>query len=267
VRAAKLSLLFGQVHTAARRTPRNCVTRGRGPASNVRRADAILTPWHIPEPRLVAVVAGSIVWATGVFGAYGWFTDELYFLACARRPALGYVDHPPLATLLLTVLRVACDDNLALIRLVPTAAYGAAIALVGSLAKRLDGGALAQTLAAAMFATAPAVLVIAGFYSMNPFELLFAIGLAHVALALTRGAHPRAWLGFGAITGLALLNKHSTLLPAGLLALAALGSPARAHLGTRWPYLAVARPRQRLTAGCDRRRGSRRHGCDGQCSA
>ena len=191
-------------------------------------------------PVIVAVVAGSLVWATGVFGAYGWFTDELYFLACARRPALGYVDHPPLATLLLSVLRVVCDDNLALIRLVPTAAYGAAIVLVGSLAKRLDGGAFAQTLAAAMFATAPAVLVIAGFYSMNPFELLFAIALAHVALALTRGAHPRAWLGFGAITGLALLNKHSTLLPAGLLALAALASPARAHLGTRWPYLGIA---------------------------
>lgn len=191
-------------------------------------------------PVIVAVVAGSIVWATGVFGAYGWFTDELYFLACARRPALGYVDHPPLATLLLGVLRVVCDDNLALIRVVPTTAYGVAIVLVGRLAKRLDGGGFAQTLAAALFATAPAVLVIAGFYSMNPFELLFAIALAHVALALARGAYPRAWLGFGAIAGLALLNKHSTLLPAALLALAALASPARAHLRTRWPYLGVA---------------------------
>lgn len=191
-------------------------------------------------PIVVAVIAGTIVWAIGVFGAYGWFTDELYFLACARRPALGYVDHPPLATLVLSVLRLICGDHLALIRLVPAAAYGAAIVLVGRLARQLGGGAFAQTLAAGIFATAPAVLVIAGFYSMNPFELVFAIVLADVALALTRGAHPRAWLGFGAITGLALLNKHSAVLPAGLLALATLGSPARAHLATRWPYLGAA---------------------------
>ena len=178
-----------------------------------------------------------MVWSAGVFGAYGWFTDELYFLACARHPALGYVDHPPLATWLLAALRVVCHDNLALIRLVPTLAYGASIVLVGRLARSLGGAAFAQTIAAACVATAPAVLVIAGFYSMNPFELLLALLLAHVALALVRGADPRAWLTFGALTGLAVLNKHSALLPAGLLALATLGSPARKHLTTRWPYL------------------------------
>ncbi len=179
------------------------------------------------------------MWSAGVIGAYGWFTDELYFLMCAREPALGYVDHPPLATLLLAVIRALCDD-LALIRLVPAAAYAVSIVLVGRLARSLGGGAFAQTLAAVIFATAPAVLVIAGFYSMNPFELLLALLLAHVALALTRGASGRAWLTFGALAGLALLNKHAALLPAGLLALATLASPARAHLATRWPYLGLA---------------------------
>jgi len=31
---------------------------------------------------------------TGFF-AYGIFRDELYYLACANRIDLGYVDHPP----------------------------------------------------------------------------------------------------------------------------------------------------------------------------
>jgi 4-amino-4-deoxy-L-arabinose transferase-like glycosyltransferase len=190
-------------------------------------------------PIIVAVIAGTVVWALGVFGAYGWFADELYFLACAHRPALGYVDHPPLATLLLGVLRFVCNDNLALIRLVPAAAYAGSIVLVGRLARDLGGGAFAQTVAAAIFATAPAVLVIAGFYSMNPFELLLGIVLARIALALTAGASPRAWLAFGAVTGLALLCKHSVVLPAGLLAAATLASPARRHFATRWPYLGL----------------------------
>lgn len=188
-------------------------------------------------PLIVALVAGCVVWAAGVFGSYGWFADELYFLACADRPALGYVDHPPLATLLLAVFRTVFHDNLALIRLVPTAAFVVAIVQVGRLARALDGGPFAQTLAAALFATAPAVLVIAGFYSMNPFELLLLITLARLAIAIARDADPRTWLWFGAVTGVALLTKHSALLPAGLLAAATLASPARAHFATRWPYL------------------------------
>jgi hypothetical protein len=28
---------------------------------------------------------------------YGFFVDELYYLACAAHPDLGYVDHPPLS--------------------------------------------------------------------------------------------------------------------------------------------------------------------------
>lgn len=208
------------------------------PATVSRVPDA-RTPGASRGPIVVALAAGTLVWAVGVFGAYGWFTDELYFLACARRPALGYVDHPPLATLLLGVLRVVFDDNLALIRLVPAAAYGASIVLVGRLARALGGGAFAQTIAAAILATAPAVLVIAGFYSMNPFELLLAIVLARIALALADGSSPRAWLAFGAVGGLALLAKHSALLPGALLAAATLASPARAHLATRWPYLGL----------------------------
>lgn len=189
----------------------------------------------------MASVAALVVWGVGVLGSYGWFADELYFLACAREPALGYVDHPPLATLLLRVLRFVCGDRMALIRIVPVAAYAAAIVCTGRLARTLGGGAFAQTLAAAILATAPAVLVIAGFYSMNPFELLLAIVLTQLAIALAQGAGPRTWVGFGAVVGVALLNKHSALLPAALLAAAAaLASPARRHLATRWPYLGIA---------------------------
>jgi len=40
---------------------------------------------------------------TQAFFAYGLFRDELYYLACANRIQLGYVDHPPLSIYLLAV--------------------------------------------------------------------------------------------------------------------------------------------------------------------
>ena len=38
-------------------------------------------------------------------GGYGIFRDELYYLACAARPAMGYVDQPPLSIFILALIR------------------------------------------------------------------------------------------------------------------------------------------------------------------
>ena len=51
---------------------------------------------------LVVVVALALVkllthLLTNAFGSYGIFRDELYYLACAHRLDLGYVDQPPLS--------------------------------------------------------------------------------------------------------------------------------------------------------------------------
>ncbi len=45
--------------------------------------------------------AWALFYLPGVLGSYGYFIDELYYAACAARPAWGYVDHPPLAPWLL----------------------------------------------------------------------------------------------------------------------------------------------------------------------
>jgi len=34
-------------------------------------------------------------------GRYGYFRDELYYIACARHLDFGYIDQPPLSILLL----------------------------------------------------------------------------------------------------------------------------------------------------------------------
>jgi hypothetical protein len=39
---------------------------------------------------------------------YGWFRDELYYIACSEHLAWGYVDHPPLSVAL---LRAWCSPS------------------------------------------------------------------------------------------------------------------------------------------------------------
>src|SRR5216684_7714737 len=58
------------------------------------------------RPRYSAVLlfGGAAVGAIAIHLAtnstLGFHTDELYYLACGRHPALGYVDFPPLVPLL-----------------------------------------------------------------------------------------------------------------------------------------------------------------------
>src|SRR6266850_1387647 len=48
---------------------------------------------------------------------YGYFADELYFMACSRHLEWGYVDQPPLIALIVRIERVLFGDSLQSIRL------------------------------------------------------------------------------------------------------------------------------------------------------
>lgn len=192
---------------------------------------AIRGPW------IIAFVASAAVWALGVFGDYGWFTDELYFVACAKRPALGYIDQPPAAPLLLAALRHVTGDRLELVRLVPAITYGVSIVMGARLARQLGGGRFAQTIGALVIATTPAIIVIASFFSMNPLDVLISLVLPSLLLDLIERDAPKTWLVYGAVVGIGVLNKHTVVIPAALFALAVVPSPARRHFATPWPYI------------------------------
>jgi 4-amino-4-deoxy-L-arabinose transferase-like glycosyltransferase len=194
-----------------------------------------------PSSRPVAIAAIFFlsVWSTAAFHGYGWFVDELYYLACARHPALGYVDHPPLSVLLLVPVRMLFGEVLWAVRLPAALAGAASVLFAARTAWRMGGGAFAQTLAAVVMATAPATLLLAGFHSMNVFELAFGAALGELLARLLVTDRPRLWVGFGAIVGAALMNKHTFVVVAGSLAIATLFTDARRHFGTRWPWLGL----------------------------
>src|SRR5271170_4607454 len=143
---------------------------------------------------------------------YGFFRDELYYMACGEHLAWGYVDQPPLIALIAWIARHLLGNSLFSIRLFPVLAGAAVVFLTGILARELGGGRFAQFLAAAAILLAPAYLAFNSFFSMNAFEPLLWLVCAWIVVRIVRGASPRLWLAFGAVAGAGLENKHTMLV-------------------------------------------------------
>ncbi len=188
---------------------------------------------------IAAAVSVALFVATLV-GPYGYFIDEFYYLACARRPALGYVDHPPLAPLVLAVVRAIAGESLLAIRVVPALCAGATAYLTGLLAHQLGGGRFAICLAPICVAAMPFVGVVSTFFSMNAIELVLWAGALLVLARIADGASPKTWLVFGLIVGLGFLNKHTIVLLIAGVGIGVLATPMRRHLRTPWPWLGAA---------------------------
>src|SRR5258706_7743187 len=142
---------------------------------------------------------------------YGWFRDELYYVACSSRPAWGYVDQPPLSIAVLALVRAGFGDSLIAIRLAVVLVGAATVYLVGRLARDLGGGGFAQALACVAALLAPGFIGESRYYSMNAFDLLLWTAAAVALVAALRDGGTRNWIALGALIGLGLLNKISVL--------------------------------------------------------
>jgi hypothetical protein len=187
----------------------------------------------------VLLAAGFVLvqWLVTVRGPYGWFIDELYYIACAKRLAWGYVDHPPLSVAILAATRALVGDAMWAVRLPAALAVAGAALASALLAARLGGAGFAQALAALCVCLSPLAIVLGSFFSMNAFELLLWPLAGLLVADIVLADRPRGWLAFGVLIGLGLLNKHTTALFAGAVGAALLLVPARRHLLTPWPWL------------------------------
>jgi hypothetical protein len=155
-------------------------------------------------------------------GRYGYFRDELYYIACARHLAFGYVDQPPLSILLLRLSQLLLGDSLFALRLLPALAGAAIVALTGIIARELGGHAWAIALACAGSLCALFSLAVANFFSMNAFE--------------PRGS-PTLWVWFGVLLGFGVENKHSTVFFGAGILVGLLLTPERRHFAKKYIWL------------------------------
>ena len=193
--------------------------------------------------RLVAVIAVAFVAVElGVSARYGFHRDELYFMACARHLAWGFVDQPPFVPAVAWIATHVLGTTPTALRVLPALAGGAAVVVAALIARELGGRTRAQALAALAAATSPLFLAAFHLLSTAAFDMFFWAALTFGVLRVLRTDDERLWVPIGALAGVALLNKWNVaFLLVGLAAGLLLGGRQRVFASrTFWIGAAIA---------------------------
>ncbi len=171
---------------------------------------------------------------------YGYFRDELYYLACGEHPAWGYVDQPPLIGWMAWLLEHTIGTSLWALRILPVAAGAATVVLAGLLARELGGRRWAMFLAALAALMAPVLLALSHLFTMNAFDPLLWTAIAYLLVRLANTGSERLWLAVGVLAGITILNKYGVVFWLFGVAAGILFTPLRQHLRHRWFWLGCA---------------------------
>jgi hypothetical protein len=164
---------------------------------------------------------------------YGYFRDELYYIACGEHLDWGYVDHAPLVAWAVKLSRTLFGDSLFALRLFPAVAGALKVLLTGLIAREFGGRRFAVMLSC-LCVLVGGYLAVDSFFSMNAFEPLFWMGCAYAIILAVNRNDSRYWLLFGLLAGLGLENKHSMLFFGFGITVGLLLTPARRFLSSKW---------------------------------
>src|SRR2546429_4699478 len=172
-------------------------------------------------------------------GRYGYFRDELYYIACARHLDFGYIDQPPLSILLLRLSEAFLGDSLFAVRLLPAAAGAVTVSLTGVIARELGGRTWAIALACAASLCALFNLAVGNFFSMNAFEPLFWTACIYILVRVVNGGSPTLLLLLWALLGPRFPNKNFPGVFCACFFVSSFLHPAHAPFGTKRDMLSV----------------------------
>lgn len=119
---------------------------------------------------VLAIAAAVGVLLAAVSGRYGYFGDELYFLAAGRHLAWGYADQPPLLPLLARALDTIAPGSVVVLRLPAVAVTVAGVVFGALIARELCGARKAQVLTAAAYACCGQFLGTGHYLATSTFD-------------------------------------------------------------------------------------------------
>ena len=174
-------------------------------------------------------------------GTLGFHTDELYYLACGRHPALGYVDFPPLVPLLARLETGLLGVTPWTLRLLPSLLGGFLVALSGAYVRRLGGSLRLQGIALLTAIAAPYLLGANWVFQTVTFDQVTWMVALYWFLCVVIDRRPRYWIYLGITLGIGLEVKYTIVgLIAGIGVAVLLTPSLRMELRTKYPWITAA---------------------------
>ncbi|WP_227982454.1 ArnT family glycosyltransferase [Nocardia spumae] len=170
--------------------------------------------WAVVVP--IAAVGGAAV--SFAASKYGYFGDELYFLAAGRRPSWGYADQGPVLPLLARTMDVLVPDSYPALRWPAVLITVAAIVLSAMIAREFGGERAGQAIAALAYACSPFLLLQGAMLTTNAIDTALWVLITWLVVRWVRTRRDRLLLFAGVVTALDLQIKW--LIPFFWLALA-----------------------------------------------
>jgi len=159
--------------------------------------------------RPVAVIAGLMgVLLLAVSGRYGYFGDELYFVAAGHHFSFSYVDQPPLLPFLALVADTIAPGSLVMLHLPAVLVTVAGIVVAALTARELGGSRRAQLIAAATYATAPLIASGGHLLATSTIDLFFWTVITWLLVRWMRTRQDSLLLWAGLVTAVDLQVKY-----------------------------------------------------------
>ncbi|HZY99911.1 MAG TPA: glycosyltransferase family 39 protein [Candidatus Baltobacteraceae bacterium] len=181
----------------------------------------------------------------GTAGRYGYFRDELYFIACSKHMAWGYVDQPPLVAAA-AFLASPTGYELTALRILPIVAAALTVFLAVAMTHELGGGRFAQILTGVATMLAPAYLLLGNTLTTTSFEPLTWTLVVYACIRIVSNIvrqdakHAQQW--WMALAGAVVLggySKYSIALLIVGLAVGLMVTRERRILFSAWPVIAT----------------------------
>ena len=142
---------------------------------------------------------------------YGYFRDELYYIALSDNLDFGYLDVPPIVPFLLAIVRHVLGTSFLSLHLLPAICGALVVWIVSLMVRKLGGGFNAQLLALTCVTLAPIYLCWECLYTYDSFDRLWWTLALYVMVLLLKTDDKKYWIILGIVAGIGLMTKISIL--------------------------------------------------------
>lgn len=189
-------------------------------------------------PLVIAAVQLSIHLVTN--RAYGFHTDELYYIISGQHPAFGYVDFPPVTPLLARLDTSIFGTSPWTLRLFPAVASAVVVFLTGMCAREM-GGSWGASVPASLVALLCPLLLGTWLFQTVVFDQLTWMIAIYLLLRILRTGDQKLFILLGIDLGVGLETKFTIFgLCIGIAAAMVTSPNLRRFLRTPYPWAGLA---------------------------